>query len=1122
MKRILSILWITMSITAISAGDYSWQKPHAKVLPNGDLEWAPEPYRFAPGDGIRYVDYKNGDDSKSGTTKAEAWQHHPWDRDAKGNAAKASGTITYVFKGGVIYRGQLEADESGKPGNPIRLLADPSWGKGRPWFFGSGKLPAKWVRATSVKHPERLPQPGKVWALNLKDAGFKLHKNGIVATQIQMHPRGFPRTKNLRPPEFGLYKVDGDGKFETMHLARTPNWKPMGDNFALDYWHTVDAPAERNGVKGFKDSIWAGKDLPKDYFDGGYVWMGWRGLMGTPTPSVIENPAKTKKGSAPYFDPEDGTLMTNRFYGHGKGGLPYMIENLPQFLDSPGEYYLDVKSGYLFLWPPKDGDPNAMHFELSDDAGTIEIISKSHIEIGGLGFAFTRGDVISVENEVSDLNIHHCDFRNLGDTAIKATQNKFAKKLCVMDRIRVADCSFVQIDYQAISISGTWPWNKPEFRGRLERADVLRNRTFETGERQRGQRFSNVAAINVSFAQRGEIAGNVVIRSLGSGIVVHGGKGGSTGHVTSKNKDRPLIRILVHHNKTEDTALGVNDYGGLALWQGGSTYAWSNNIGNSPGHIPAGFWGVTKPVNLSYPLYLDGAFKQYCFNNIIWGRTTDRSDPYANTTPAYWMVFGFLNHFTNNTVYRQASGMGGSSGNRNDIISNLFADISEAYIKSNRIGDPSLVGGGDDSAASGLRGIPTLAFAHNIFYGKAKAGFLIREKEMQKAGLKKMIEADSIDKLREQMQAFPMRLGTLGESVEKSPIVGAPSDGPINELSADIDFHPTPNSPARDAGGIYFMPWSLYGTVGEWNFVENHAEPKVIIDYHWWMSETHYDRQMYEQVPSYDLIANEASLDTYESGPSEDWAKSAMRFDGKRHATTSDASMRGDLKINLGLLDAASRRDVPLPIEPWKVDKPTGKKGHYSMKDFMTYPGKLRKTPIIRTENCLVEAIFKTQAGHTGSIIANKFDGSAGYGLGINSAGRAEFFVAGGGPRSAVATNAAVNDGKWHHVLGEIDRKSGRMTIYLDGRQAGETTAKLNAGQSIDCKADFIVGCAKPGKAQFVGSLDFLRVCRGTLADSHTDISELYEWQTNGPFRYDFAGRAPKGKRDAGALELTK
>ncbi len=49
--------------------------------------------------------------------------------------------------------------------------------------------------------------------------------------------------------------------------------------------------------------------------------------------------------------------------------------------------------------------------------------------------------------------------------------------------------------------------------------------------------------------------------------------------------------------------------------------------------------------------------------------------------------------------------------------------------------------------------------------------------------------------------------------------------------------------------------------------------------------------------------------------------------------------------------------------------------------------------------------------------------------------------------------------------------------------------------------------------------MDFLRVCRSTLAESKTSIGELYAWEFDGPFLRDFCGNAPVGKRDAGAVE---
>ena len=96
-----------------------------------------------------------------------------------------------------------------------------------------------------------------------------------------------------------------------------------------------------------------------------------------------------------------------------------------------------------------------------------------------------------------------------------------------------------------------------------------------------------------------------------------------------------------------------------------------------------------------------------------------------------------------------------------------------------------------------------------------------------------------------------------------------------------------------------------------------------------------------------------------------------------------------------------------------------------------------------------------------------------------------------------------------------MDRSKGEVVFYLDGEKAGAQPLKLADGESLRNRSDLTIG-----SNGLVGAIDFLRVCRGTLADAYTTIEELYEWEFNGPHLYDFAGRKPDGERDAGALEL--
>ncbi len=62
-----------------------------------------------------------------------------------------------------------------------------------------------------------------------------------------------------------------------------------------------------------------------------------------------------------------------------------------------------------------------------------------------------------------------------------------------------------------------------------------------------------------------------------------------------------------------------------------------------------------------------------------------------------------------------------------------------------------------------------------------------------------------------------------------------------------------------------------------------------------------------------------------------------------------------------------------------------------------------------------------------------------------------------GGATASLASRTAVNDGQWHHVLAEADRKAGTFTIYLDGKQDASGPG-LAADASLANDADLYVG----------------------------------------------------------------
>jgi hypothetical protein len=241
---------------------------------------------------------------------------------------------------------------------------------------------------------------------------------------------------------------------------------------------------------------------------------------------------------------------------------------------------------------------------------------------------------------------------------------------------------------------------------------------------------------------------------------------------------------------------------------------------------------------------------------------------------------------------------------------------------------------------------------------------------------------------------------------------------------------------------------------------------------------------MYYFIPRHDLTVSMCTAADYVTGPLEDWIEGALVFDGKsRVASLSHAEMTKNMEYPGG-------KNAP------KVN----------------YDGSKRETLDMGVNNFLIEVVFKTTAGHASGVLASK-SAAAGYELAVGAEGGPRLTLLAGGAKAIATSTVKVNDGKWHHLLAEVDRAAGKATLYVDCKPAGAT--KLDAlanAASLANTADFVVG------EGFAGAIDFLRVCRSTLAESKTTIDELYAWEFGGPFLRDFTGKAPAGKRDAGAI----
>ncbi len=1042
-SAVLLLCLAGLAANGLAVEGYSWQEVPAVVKPTGDLAWKPEPFRFEAADSVRYIDFEGGSDSAAGTGKDSAWKHHPWDPAATGKAATCSGVHTYVFKRGVTYRGALVAMDSGRPGNPIRLTSDPSWGQGEAVISGS-QLVTGWQKGADRQD---IPEAGQVWVAALDFA---------------------PRR---------LWMVEGDGSITRIPIARTPNWTVSDPEDVLSEWWEWENPewwvADKRTTTVNDKKMHLGIDTKHltreaDYYKDALVWTEWAIVMGTPFPTQVEAVDAQKKSLS----------FQGRWWGESgqiNTGNRYFLEDKPQYLDAAGEFWFDKQGegGRLYVRLPGDRDPGtvsveaARHYNLVQDQASlmsplrmdvigeegrarVNITGVSHVAVSGLQFRFNNvwwdlyfppwmhkevdAACIRLLGSSDDVCVSNCRFLHVTKAVRMDPLNDKAR----IGSVVVRDNDIQYTDSSAINISAG--------PGSLRDVRVLRNNLFMIG--MRPYRQSDGHALRVSFPETMEIAGNMLRRTYGSGIFVFGGKGSGRGG------DVPLARNLVHHNRAEQTLLAANDWGGIETWQGGPFYVYSNISAN-----PNGLWNWAwrnQPYNarLGFAYYLDGSFKNYLFNNIAWGLSSDPASKLCNRAAFQQATPTIHNAFFNNTAYRFANGSNWSpAGGHHRFLGNVYSDMSSIVFNHGRLKEDP-----EDIVAEEWP-YHLVAYAHNVFYGVKKM-FGVFE-----ASGRGYEDFHSFRQALKERQSLNAGLGVTTDS--------QPLRDPANR-----DVRPARGSAAIDAGVKFFVPWGLARMVGEWGFYPVGNDVTQIPDEHWYMQGYFGQRTEYRNMPQYPLTAVNCTADSYVQGDLEDWIAGALKLNGRdQYATVSQA-------------------DLPDP----------GAAG----------PDADLQTVDVRDSSFILEIYLKTEPGAGKAVLIRKMDAQAGYALTLD--GAVTFAARAGGKETAVSGKAAVNDGKWHHVLAEADRAAGRMTIYVDGRQDAEGAGPGDA--SLSNGADFYVG-GTPDGACLAGTVDFARVSLGSFAEARTTIEELYEWQFNGPFLRDFCGNAPTGKaRDAGAIEL--
>jgi hypothetical protein len=899
-------VWILIGLALLGLGvlpvsaigkPFAWQQNYAHVTAMGNIEWTPEEFRFEVGHSIRYIDYENGSDAQDGASKEQPWKHHPWDANATDNPAAATGVDTYVFKGGVIYRGQLKVKDQGRPNHPIRLTRDPTWGSGPAILAGSQQVHG-WQQGADHPH---IPEPDRVWKTTLDFA---------------------PRT---------VWMIDRNGLATRLPLARHPNWTSQPEDHKAEWFQWTNDPHPFQPREGFSANDSANlQGLDPAFVRGALIYSEFGWVMGTPYPSRIHN-----------YDPADGSVRFERWTGGGNAeiifrGMRYYLEDKPDYLDDPnGEFWFDRQGsgGVLYVRLPGGMNPNQVRMEAGQWSDLVVGTDVEHLEISGLEFRWTTPawdlDVVHWEFSTrpwgarpeanpaciriwgrgEHIRIAHCTFEDV----VMGIRMRAIGDGSPIRGIAITDNVFRNNDAGAAHLTAGAGWGFSDLVGILD--DVRLYRNYATNIGFRAPRYERGCAFDLVHPFRAHVAGNVIERSGAQAINVYGGKGETRGDV-------PLVRVLIHQNKAWETMQNGNDFGGIESWQHGPVY-----IFNNLSFDPRGQWEGRRLHHGSSPgfghaYYVDGGFKHYLFNNIAWGRSNDPTSPLVNCA-AFQEIHSYQNVFLNNTAYnftvgsrRQAPHAG-----RNFYLGNVWQGISERVF---RHADPARTPADGNAAHAGPQrerfAYETIGYARNVFHDIGQLGVF------ETSGRWLPTLADFRSALQEQ-RALVSDLGVL----DVKPPLRDPTLG---------DFRLQRDSAAVDQGAVAFVPWALHGVVAEWNFYPAGGDPTQILDEHWYAKDYMADRTEHHQRPTHPLTTVNIESDDYISGPLENFTAGALQFTPARqtYATIPNRQLS----------------------QPFAVRLPTrANHGQDAQRRDFTFAGDALKTPAIDRSNFLIELYFR-------------------------------------------------------------------------------------------------------------------------------------------------------------------
>jgi len=577
-----------------------------------------------------WVDAANGNNSNNGLSAETALRTIQYAADLA-----QPGTTVHILPG--VYRESITPAESGQPDLVIRYVAEE--GRGTVVIRGSE------------------PSSSLVWSqltLNTIQLPPGVDPKNIYYTDISAWGLS-------EPPRF-VVELDHSGEVVArMPLAREPDWAVTTDWKYHEFWWAAD------GGKSAASCLPPIDTDPLDCDEPSRSLTQLTDLTDDTNPPGIEPGNLTTLenligGTVVVVDTNTGHFTFRRKItahdvpagritvgdkceqGHGTDrpglgwGSKYYIEDLPQLLDSPGEWWYERRTGRLYLWPRNTGNPSSMSIEISRRSDAFDLHNLSHITLDGLTIEFFSGIAISTVNTSYDKS-HHNSVQNIllrySNMGVWLSQyvDPNAPDDMSIDGFTIEDSEIAYMDTEAIHTYSSWkgsPSTKSFTRPGVTNVVVRRNEMHHLGYR---TDYEDGVGIEFIFADHLRFEDNHIHHIAHNGVQFIRSVVQSTKRYGFSPEEIKTGDILIRNNIIEKACQNNADCGALKisgtppdrhvfrdlLITGNvirDTFGWTY-IAEQRGHFDGGDRSLQQGMG-GFGLYVDNASGVIAFRNIAY------------------------------------------------------------------------------------------------------------------------------------------------------------------------------------------------------------------------------------------------------------------------------------------------------------------------------------------------------------------------------------------------------------------------------------------------------------------------------------------------------------------------